>query len=280
LPRALITGVTGQDGAYLSEFLLDKGYEVYGVVRRSSHLGIADHRLRWLGIAERVKIVDGNMIDLSSLLRIVERVQPSDAQRAGLEDLKNAAAKAADTLKSSCPTETALTPVGRLDIAERRFQAMRDAVNEVRAPLVMFYDSLTDQQKARFDVIDASREADRAARKGDASGARACGDSTEGIAALPIDRIERTVQPNDAQRAGLEDLRTASASAAELIKASCPSGTPLTAIGRLDAIEKRLDAMLGAIKTVRAPLEKFYGSLNDEQKARFNRMGLETQRAG
>jgi len=59
--------------------------------------------------------------------RIVERVQPSDAQRAGVEDLKNAAAKAADTLKSSCPTEMALTPVGRLDIAERRFQAMRDA---------------------------------------------------------------------------------------------------------------------------------------------------------
>ena len=212
--------------------------------------------------------------------RIVERVQPNDAQRAGLEDLKNAAAKAAEGLKSSCPTEPALTPVGRLDIAERRFQAMRDAVNEVRAPLVIFYDSLTDQQKARFDVIDASREADRAGRKGNASSARACGDSTEGIAALPIDRIERTVQPNDAQRADLEDLRTASASAAELIKASCPSGTPLSAIGRLDAIEKRLDAMLGAIKTVRGPLEKFYGSLNDEQKARFNRIGLETQRAG
>jgi hypothetical protein len=88
------------------------------------------------------------------------------------------------------------------------------------------------------------------------------------------------VQPNDAQRADLEDLRTASANAAELIKASCPSGTPFMAIGRLDAIEKRLDAMLGAINTVRGPLEKFYGSLNAEQKARFNRIGLETQRAG
>ncbi len=89
------------------------------------------------------------------------------------------------------------------------------------------------------------------------------------------------MQPNDAQRAGLEELRTASASAADRIKAACPSETPLTAIGRLDAVEKRLDAaMLDAIKAVRGPLEKFYGSLSDEQKARFNRMGMETQRAG
>jgi len=78
VPRALITGVTGQDGAYLSELLLGKGYEVFGVARRSSHLGVADHRLRWLGIEGRVEIVDGNMIDLSSLIRIVERVAPDE----------------------------------------------------------------------------------------------------------------------------------------------------------------------------------------------------------
>ncbi len=210
--------------------------------------------------------------------RIVERVQPTDAQRAALQDLKNATASAGEKLKSSCPTETAFTPVGRLDIAEQRFRAMRGAVEEVRAPLEHFYDSLTDQQKARFDVIGASRAADRAGRKGNAS--TACGERTNGVAALPIDRIERTVQPNDAQRADLEDLRNASASAADRIKAACPSETPLTAIGRLDALEKRLDAMLDAIKAVRGPLEKFYGSLSDEQKARFNRMGLETKRAG
>jgi LTXXQ motif family protein len=212
--------------------------------------------------------------------RIVERVQPTDAQRAALQDLKNATADAGEKLKSSCPTETAFTPVGRLDTAEQRFRAMRAAVEEVRAPLEHFYDSLTDQQKARFDVIGASREGERGGRKGNAGTARACGERTNGVAALPIDRIERTVQPNDAQRADLEALRTASANAADRIKAACPSETPLTAIGRLDAVEKRLDAMLEAIKGVRGPLEKFYGSLSDEQKARFNRMGTETQRAG
>ena len=52
--RALVTGVTGQDGAYLSQLLLDKGYEVHGVVRRSSHRGVEDHRLRWLGVSGKV----------------------------------------------------------------------------------------------------------------------------------------------------------------------------------------------------------------------------------
>ncbi|KQP60655.1 MULTISPECIES: GDP-mannose 4,6-dehydratase [unclassified Methylobacterium] len=77
-PRALITGVTGQDGAYLAQLLLDKGYEVFGVVRRSSHAGIYDHRLKWLGIADHVHMLDGNLIDPSSLSRIVHQVQPDE----------------------------------------------------------------------------------------------------------------------------------------------------------------------------------------------------------
>jgi GDPmannose 4,6-dehydratase len=76
--RALITGITGQDGAYLSEFLLSKGYEVHGIVRRSSHFGVADHRLRWLGIDSKLFLHDGNMSDLSSIMRIVKDVQPDE----------------------------------------------------------------------------------------------------------------------------------------------------------------------------------------------------------
>jgi GDPmannose 4,6-dehydratase len=78
MKRALITGVTGQDGAYLSQFLLGKGYEVFGVVRRSSHRGIEDHRLRWLNIVDRVSLIDGDLGDLSSLVRIVKDVQPDE----------------------------------------------------------------------------------------------------------------------------------------------------------------------------------------------------------
>ena len=76
--RALVTGVTGQDGAYLSQFLLEKGYEVHGVVRRSSHRGVEDHRLRWLGIGGKLHLHDADLIDLSSLLRTVEDVRPDE----------------------------------------------------------------------------------------------------------------------------------------------------------------------------------------------------------
>jgi GDPmannose 4,6-dehydratase len=76
--KALITGITGQDGAYLSQFLLGKGYEVHGVIRRSSHAGLADHRLRWLGVSDRVSLHDSNLLDLSSLIRIVDEVQPDE----------------------------------------------------------------------------------------------------------------------------------------------------------------------------------------------------------
>jgi GDPmannose 4,6-dehydratase len=76
--RALITGITGQDGAYLSQLLINEGYEVFGVIRRSSHRGVEDHRLRWLGIANRVTLLDGDLSDLSSLVRIVKETQPNE----------------------------------------------------------------------------------------------------------------------------------------------------------------------------------------------------------
>jgi len=76
--RALITGVTGQDGAYLAQLLLAEGYEVHGVVRRSSHSGVDDHRLRWLGVAESVRLHDGDLGDLSSLVRIVQETKPDE----------------------------------------------------------------------------------------------------------------------------------------------------------------------------------------------------------
>jgi len=76
--RALITGITGQDGAYLAQLLLDKGYEVHGLVRRSSHGGVADHRLNWLGITDRVHLHDANLLDMSSIIRLVQETQPDE----------------------------------------------------------------------------------------------------------------------------------------------------------------------------------------------------------
>lgn len=76
--RALITGVTGQDGAYLSKFLSEQGYEVHGLVRRSASADVVDTRLKWIGIASKVMLHDGNVTDLSGLIRVLESVQPTE----------------------------------------------------------------------------------------------------------------------------------------------------------------------------------------------------------
>lgn len=75
---ALVTGVTGQDGAYLSKFLLDQGYEVHGILRRSASADVVDARLKWIGVADKITQHDGNLTDLSCLIRIVEEVQPAE----------------------------------------------------------------------------------------------------------------------------------------------------------------------------------------------------------
>jgi GDPmannose 4,6-dehydratase len=75
---ALITGITGQDGAYLAEFLLSKGYEVHGLARRSSTADVNTTRLKWLGIEKDVRIVDGNLTDLSGLARTMRDVRPQE----------------------------------------------------------------------------------------------------------------------------------------------------------------------------------------------------------
>lgn len=83
--RALITGVTGQDGAYLSKFLLDKGYEVHGLLRRSASADVMDSRARWLGIADRLIMHDANLTDLSSLIRVMSEIKPSEIYNLGAQ---------------------------------------------------------------------------------------------------------------------------------------------------------------------------------------------------
>ena len=104
-------------------------------------------------------------------------------------------------------------------------------------------------------------------------GSMMCDPRAAGLAEWRVDRIEHLIGPNEAQRAALDALRTASAKAAETVAAACPPDLPASATGRLETIEKRLDAMLTAIKIVRPAFDAFYATLNDEQKARINTGG-------
>lgn len=85
MKRALITGITGQDGAYLSQFLLSKGYEVHGIVRRSASADVINSRLVWIGVADKVNIHDGNLTDLASLIRIAQEVKPDEIYNLGAQ---------------------------------------------------------------------------------------------------------------------------------------------------------------------------------------------------
>ena len=74
MKKALITGITGQDGSYLAEFLLEKGYEVHGIVRRASisNTGRIDH------IKNKIKLHDGDLSDSSSIVKLVKEIEPDE----------------------------------------------------------------------------------------------------------------------------------------------------------------------------------------------------------
>ena len=74
MPRALITGITGQDGSYLAEFLLGKGYQVFGIVRRASTENFA----RIEHLRDRIELVQADLLDQLSLIEVIERTRPDE----------------------------------------------------------------------------------------------------------------------------------------------------------------------------------------------------------
>ena len=115
---ALITGITGQDGSYLAEFLIDKGYEVHGVLRRSSsfNTGRIEHLYldEWVRDMKRKRLVNlhwGDMTDTSSLIRIIQTIQP--------DEIYNLAAQSHVKVSFDVPEFTAETDaVGTLRLLE------------------------------------------------------------------------------------------------------------------------------------------------------------------
>jgi len=76
MKKALITGVTGQDGAYLSRVLLEKGYKVYGTVRDS--IALRSKNLKLLGIEDSIELIPTDLLDLSNVIRLLERIKPDE----------------------------------------------------------------------------------------------------------------------------------------------------------------------------------------------------------
>lgn len=115
---ALITGITGQDGSFLAEFLLDKGYEVHGIIRRSSsfNTGRIEHLYfdEWVRDMKRKRLINlhyGDMTDSSSLIRIIQEIQP--------DEIYNLAAQSHVKVSFEVPEYTAETDaIGTLRLLE------------------------------------------------------------------------------------------------------------------------------------------------------------------
>ncbi|UCG55658.1 MAG: GDP-mannose 4,6-dehydratase [Phycisphaerales bacterium] len=87
MKKALITGITGQDGSYLADFLLNKGYQVWGIIRRSSsfHTGRIDHLYRDLHEEPQLRLVYGDLTDGSNLSAIVNEIRPDEIYNLGAQ---------------------------------------------------------------------------------------------------------------------------------------------------------------------------------------------------
>ncbi len=131
--RALITGITGQDGAYLSALLLDLGYEVFGAYRRSASINL--WRLAELGIQDRIQMVAMDLLEFSNILRVIEKVKP--------DEVYNLAAQSFVALSFEQPIYT--TEVDALGAAR-----MLEAIRVVK-PDARFYQASTSEMfgKAR-----------------------------------------------------------------------------------------------------------------------------------
>jgi GDPmannose 4,6-dehydratase len=142
LPTALITGVTGQDGAYLSRFLLDRGYRVIGAIRRSASSDVIGERLRWLGVIDRVELMDANLLDLSSLIRVIAATEP--------DEVYNLAAQSFVAASWQQPILTGtITGIGAVNVLE--------AIRIVR-PQARFYQASSSEMFGRArDKVQSER---------------------------------------------------------------------------------------------------------------------------
>ncbi len=117
--RALITGITGQDGAYLSKLLLERGYEVYGAFRRTSDLNLG--RMKFLGIEREIRFIPLELLEFTNIRRTLESAKP--------DEIYNLGAQSFVALSFEQPVFTAdVTGLGVLRVLE----AIRDVNKEIR----------------------------------------------------------------------------------------------------------------------------------------------------
>ncbi len=199
--------------------------------------------------------------------RITQETSPDGKQQPLLQKLATALGQANGYLIKACPTEIPTQPVARLQLMVNQLDAIIMALEIVRPPLQAFEQSLSDQQRARFDGAGGALDGIAPACKTPA------GSPKESLA-----QLERAVQPTAVQREALAKVEDAFDRAETDLDADCPGTVSRTALGRLEATEERLDAAWRAVQTIQVALADFQKTLNDEQNARLNSLQLASVR--
>jgi hypothetical protein len=204
---------------------------------------------------------------------VQQAIEPTEAQRAALDEFSAASIKASQTIRAACPARIALTAPGRLASMQQRVEAMIAAVATVQPALDKFYGLLNDEQKARLNAFGEGQRRQVATRNRNRQFTQSCEFVQGAPLRWPSEEIDVRLHPTDAQRASVIALEAASARAADTLKTSCQAENAVTPPARLTAVRKRLDTMLEATKSVRTALDDLYGKLSDEQKAQFETIG-------
>jgi hypothetical protein len=203
--------------------------------------------------------------------QVAQFLSPNPDQQALLDGLNAANIEALGILQAACPSNLPSTPPGRLAAMRVRVEAMLHAARTIEPALLNFYQSLSDEQKQRLNLLDVARRGTSEAPQPDP--AQICGVGPQ-ITRLPIADIGRMLHLGDAQNTSLNELDDALNKARDLLKSNCPNEPTLTPTARLSQMERRFEAILQMLDKVQPALMSFYGSLDDEQKAGFNRLSL------
>jgi hypothetical protein len=202
------------------------------------------------------------------VMRITRETMPTAAQKPLLQNLATALGQANGYLIKSCPSEIPPQPVARLQLMDTQIDAMIMALDIVRPRLQAFEQSLDDKQRVRLNGPAPSV----------ADGAVPVCKLSAGAASGPLSQLEQAVQPTDAQRPALAAVADAFNRAAATLDSSCNAATPPTALGRLEALEARLDATWRAVLTIQVALANFQSELSNEQISRFNALEIAATR--
>jgi hypothetical protein len=197
--------------------------------------------------------------------RIKSEIKPTPDQMPQLQKLGGALGFASDYLAKACPTDIPQDPAARLQLMEWQIEKVAEALDIVRQPLQEFEGSLTDAQRTRFAPPSTATAAVHPGRPNIASDCAAAPTKVDSS----VEQISLSIEPTDAQRDAMNNLKQAFRNAASELDANCPVSLPADPLARLEAIQARLDATWRALVSIQVALADLEKNLNDDQRARL-----------